>query len=452
MPSQSFIPPVTTNHSTVPRTSTYSRVPLDTRQTQPSEPNRPLPQEIICQFFLEIVKKWSPELVLSEFERLFINPTNLTGSEIQQALKEIILSKQELEYKNTLKRSIYILLNNWIFGRKYKPAHELIELLSNSSTSHKIVFPIVKTVKAWLSNFINSEDYQELKLFVSKYDNREKDHWKNRYTSYLLAPQYANSKNLPEQRQAAQGLAKQLQEQFKFDLAMYTAHSESAAFNYKRTQNPTALGDEALRLIKKVVAKRGPFSYANLANIFVQQTQELCYKEFKQSLLKYLGFYLDNQGLVETLKTQLGKKFEVLYPSSNKEVLNNSLLLKTCNRVIEYLTTERDGEPGAMFVSLASQGNPLTLAILILKILLISPSTRTHLEVCMAKLIQHYESYCQEECQWVINFLEISKIILTIYMENVRYNLVNMENVKTGDRPVVDGDSYRIFSQIEWGK
>jgi len=439
------------------RTPTLSHVLLDAQQTKtviksnPPVQTTPDYQEIICQVFLDIVKQQSPDLVLSEFERLFINPVGWLHSEPQKALKEILSSNNQLDFRNTLKRCIYILLNNWIFSRKYKPAQDLLELISNSANRQSTLSVSVKNLRGWLNNFINSEDYEELKLFVSRYDNREKDHWKSRYTSYLLAPQYTNSKNLMEQREAARGLAKQLQEQFKFDLAMYTSHSHSASCKNRKTENPTALGDEALRLIKKVVGKRSAFNYASLANIFIKQTQRLTYSTFKQSLLKYLIFSVDNQGLVEALKTRLTKKLEFLYQTSNEEELSNALLLKTCNRVIEYLTTEKDGEPSPLFVSLASQGNPLTLSILLLNIILICPPSRTHLEVCMAKLIQNYESYSQEECHWVINFLEISKIILTIYTENVRYNLVNMENVNLTTQSINDGDSYRVFSQTKWG-
>ncbi len=439
------------------RTPTLSHVLLDAQQTKtviksnPPVQTTPDYQEIICLFFLDIVKQQSPDLVLSEFERLFINPVWWLHSEPQKALKKILSSNNQLDFRNTLKRCIYILLNNWIFSRKYKPAQDLLELISNSANRQSTLSVSVKNLRGWLNNFINSEDYEELKLFVSRYDNREKDHWKSRYTSYLLAPQYTNSKNLMEQREAARGLAKQLQEQFKFDLAMYTSHSHSASCKNRKTENPTALGDEALRLIKKVVGKRSAFNYASLANIFIKQTQRLTYSTFKQSLLKYLIFSVDNQGLVEALKTRLTKKLEFLYQTSNEEELSNALLLKTCNRVIEYLTTEKDGEPSPLFVSLASQGNPLTLSILLLNIILICPPSRTHLEVCMAKLIQNYESYSQEECHWVINFLEISKIILTIYTENVRYNLVNMENVNLTTQSINDGDSYRVFSQTKWG-
>ena len=452
MQSQSVLPQLTTKHSRVMTTPKLRDVLPNSYQPKPlPKSNKPgkniLPeQEIICRFFLSIVKKWSPDLVLYEFNQLFVDPAKAVASEPRQALQKIIFVNDEKEFRNTLKRCCYILINNWIAARQSKTAQDLVQLFSNLSPSDRFSSPTRKTLNTWLLNFVNSPDYQELKLFVFKYEVAQKDHWKYRYASYLLAPEYVNSKNTLEQRQAAKGLAKQLKEQFKFELAMYTARSQPVTVNDRRTQNPTALGDDALRLVKKVLAKRGWFNHASLANIFLKQTQQLKYKYFKQSLLKYLFYSTDNQGLVETLQTKVSKALESFYEEYSEKELDSSLLLKTCNRVIECLTVKRNGEPSSLFISLASQGKSVTLAMLLLKIILISPYSRTHLEVCLAKIIQYYECYPQEECFWVINFLEVSKVTLAIHTENIQYNLVNMEDDDLTEPCNVGENAYRVFS------
>ncbi len=451
MLSQSFFPQATTGHFRAikaPLPNDDSNVVHHTGAVENSNDPQPdlSPQrEAICGFFLTLVKQSSPDIVLSEFKNLFIH-FFVVQTEPQKAFYKIITSGNEEEFKNTLKRTIYIILNNWIFRRDYKPAQALIELLGNAPVNCCTKSPNLNHLSTWIDNFIKTQDYQEIKLFVAKYDYQQKEHWKNNYTSYLLTSQYANSQNSLEQRQAAKVLSQQLQDKFKLDLAMYTAHSHPDAAQSQRTQNPTFLGDEALELIKKVVSKRSFFSYANLANIFIQQTHKLHYKYFKQSLIKYLFFSVSNQGLVNNLKTKLTEKLETIYQEYDEEVLNKPLLLKTCNRTIEWLTIPRNGEPSSLFIALASQGNPLTLAIILLKLILICPPTRTHLQICMANLIRYYEDYSQEECHWVIKFLEITKIILTIFTENVQYNLVSMEesNLNTS---VQDQDECRIFSQ-----
>jgi len=406
-------------------------------------------QQKIWQFFVELVKCSSPELVLSEFEKLFINPGCGYYTEIQLALKLIILSKDEGEFRNTLKRCIYILLNTWIYRRKYKYGQILIEKLSVSSQIDSFSSSLVnRSLRLWLTNFINSQDYEEIKIFANQHENNwELQNWKYRYTSYLLTPQYLNANNSLEQRQAARRLAQHLQKQFKFDLAMYTAHASASGSSGNKFKNPTSFGDQALRLIKTVLAKTGFFNYASLANIFVQQTEQVTYKKFKKSLLNYLIFSLTNVTLVETIKTKLDTKLELLYQESDQENLRNGLFLRTCNRLIEYLTVEKNDQPSELFVLIASQGNPLTLAILILKILLICPSSRTYLDLCMSKLVEYYSAYSATECQWVINFLELSRIVLTIYTENFKYNLVSMVKENLAYQGVLDQDNYRVFCQ-----
>ncbi|HEY9858174.1 MAG TPA: hypothetical protein V6D16_01625 [Candidatus Obscuribacterales bacterium] len=407
-------------------------------------------QEVLFNFLLEIVNAWAPEDVLSEFKRLFIHHADSSSSAVIPALYEIIFANNEKEFRNTLKRSCYILVNNWGTKRQHKAIQDLIQVFSDSSITRHTVSPTLKRLRAWILSFVNSQDFEELKLFASRYDDHG-SHWTQRYTAFLLVPQYVDLKNPVEQREAARALSKQLKDRFKFDLAMYIARSQSGNVGGKTHRNPTALGDEVLRLTKAIVARRGPFNYANVANIFLKQTQQLTYKEFKASLQEYLAFSLENQEFVDTLRKKLSEKFASLYSSYHDEVLSSALLLRTCNRVIEYLTIENTKEPSPLFVLLLSQGNPLTLVIVLLKIILICGHARTHLEACIAELVRYYESFSEEECQWVITFMEVFNITFAIYAENVEYNLIKMNNVKREPHGLSSAnlDTYVIFSQLK---
>jgi hypothetical protein len=407
-------------------------------------------QETVYCFLLEIVKHWSPEEVLLEFKRLFIYHVDSISSDAIQAVYEIVFSNNEEEFRNTLKRSCYILVNNWDATRNYKPIQELVQIFADPKSSRTTLSPTLKRLRLWIEHFVASRDYQELKLFAARYDERETGPWSSRYTSYLLVPQYIDLKNPIEQREAARALSKQLKDRFKFELAMYVARCQSsvATKDSKPLKNPTALGDEVLRLVKAIVAKRGPFSYTNLANIFVKQIQSLTYREFKQSLQKYLIFSVENQSFVEKLNKKMTEKFENLYTVHDDDPVSNALILRTCNRVIEYLTTENQRDPSQLFVLLLSQGNPITLVIVLLKIILICKHARTHLEARIAELIQYYQSFPEEECQWVVNFLEIFNVTFAIHAENVQYNLIRID--ENGSIPaVLNLDDYRIFSQLK---
>jgi hypothetical protein len=310
--------------------------------------------------------------------------------------------------------------------------------------------PTMRRLRQWLQNFITSRDFQELKLFTRRYTKQTLAHWSERYTSYLLVPQYINLENPAEQRHAARLLSKQLREQFKFNLALYTAHSQKTVV-HPSIQNPTSLGDNVLHLIKMIVARKGRFSYANLAHIFLQQTKDINYKRFKKSLLRYLLFSINDPDTHQALEKNLTDRFENLYAAYNDKLIDDALLLRTCNRIIEYLTTEDHQEPSPLFIQIMSYGNPLVLVVLLLKLVLVCRYARTHLEARIANLVTYYQDFSESECKWVIHFFEIFDITMTIYAENVEFNLVNMKGISHSSQTaqkLTHLKQYRIFSQM----
>ncbi|WP_249095382.1 hypothetical protein [Argonema galeatum] len=406
-------------------------------------------QKTIYTLLLDLVRIKDPTFVLSLFKDLFINLVENVNSAPSQAIHEIVLANNESEFKNTLKRCCYILVNNWDAAREHQAIRELIAIFSDPLISKKPSFWKDNRIKKWLINFINSKDYQDLKMFALKHEDREKGHWSYRYTSYLLVPQYIDRTNPIEQRKAARTLSKQLKDKFKFDLAMYTSRAASAGTRDKRLKNPTGLGDEVLNLIKIIVARRGQFNYVNLANIFVHQTQHLTYKDFKRSLQKYLIFSLANKQLATTLNVKLSEKLNDLYESYDAEPINKLLLLKTCERVIEFLTTENCQSPSELFLLLIFQKTPLTLVILLLKLVLICKPSRLRLEGGIADLIRYYEKFSESDCQLVINFVEVFNVAFTIYAEDVEYNLIKINNDNSDERSIAEWEDYRVFSQLK---
>ncbi|MGG6297924.1 hypothetical protein ACQ4M4_26315 [Leptolyngbya sp. AN02str] len=415
--------------------------------------NIPKAQETIYNYLIEIVKTWPPEDVLGEFDQLFIQHANTVSSDTLPSLYEIVFANQEQEFRNTLKRSCYILINNWDLARHHASIRKLIQLFESPIIAKPTMSPTLRRMRQWLKNFVDSDDYAQLCLFAARYDEKHVKHWSERYTSYLLVPQYIDLNNPAEQRHAARALSKQLKEKFKFDLAMYTARSQLTSAIEKPPANPTSLGDDVLRLIKIIVVRKGKFSYTNIANIFLKQTQNARYTDFKRSFLNYLLFSIEDNEVKETLRTQLSDRLQVLYAEHQHLPIDDALLLRTCNRTIEFLTTETHEEPSPLFIQLLSRGNPLTLVVLLLKIILVCRYARTNLEARIADLVHYYKDCTEDECQWVIQFFEIFDITMTIHAENVEFNLVNMgeEFPPSLDEPLSEGQSYRIFSQVKGG-
>ncbi len=408
-------------------------------------------QKTLYQFLLGIVNQWPPEEVLLEFKRLFFHQTNLVSSKAIQAVHQLVLQDNEVEFRNALKRCCYILVNNWDAARQYKAIQDLVQSFQDYTIETQPTLASLKRLKSWIENFRSSQDYEELKLFTARYEETQKGKWIRRYTSYLLVPQYVDFANPLEQREAARALSRQLKDRFKFDLAMYVAKSQSATSPEKLPKNPTVLGDNVLMLIKAIVAKRGQFSYTNLANIFINQIQTLNYKEFKSSLQKYLIFSVDHRSnFAIALQTNLAERLNSLYLDYESAPLNDALILRTCNRIIETLTTENRKDPSPLFVLLLSQGNPMTLVIVLLKLVLICSASRSHLEAQIAALIRYYEQFPEQDCNWIINFLEIFNVTFAIHAENVQYNLVKMQRAQESIPQLKTNlDHYRIFSQMK---
>jgi hypothetical protein len=412
-------------------------------------------------FLLDIVKKWAPEEVLLEFKRLFLYHVDGVSSPAIDAVYTIVFSDKEQEFRNTLKRSCYILVNNWDASRRVQPIRDLLTGFEEETLPRETPSPSLRRLTQWIQNFRDSKDFNDLKLFIARYDHPPSDGtiWTRRFASYLLVPQYINLTNPVEQRQAARALAKELRHQFKVDLAMYVARSQAATPSPEQPpKNPTGLGDDVLRLIKMVVAKRGDYSYGSLANIFLGQIQNLTFADFKQSLHRYLVFSVDRSDFAKTLKVRLKERLMSLYTEYDSMPVSDALILRTSNRLIDVLTTENRNEPSPLFVLLLSQGTPMTLVVALLKLILISRNSRLYLEARIADLIRYYENLPENECWWVVNFLEIFNVTFTIYAENVEYNLIRMdkhlpENPKRKKNKrwqdeLADLDDYRIFSQL----
>lgn len=414
----------------------------------------PQAQQILYDFLLDIVKHWPPEDVLAEFRHLFIHHSESVSEQSVPALHVILFANNEVEFRNTLKRCCYILVNNWEVARQFDYIQALVDVFSDPLLQRRTLSPTLKRLRDWIQQFVASQDFEDLKLFAARITgertiNRPGD-WTNRYTSYLLVPQYVNEANPLEQRQAAKALSRRLKDKFKFDLALYTAHSQSALPRRTTVHNPTVLGDSVLRLIKAIVAKRGEFSYHNLARLFLDQTKDTSYANFKAMLPKYLLYTVDANPIAKPIRTHLQARLSTLYPEADADPLDAALLLRTTNRVIDCLMTENRESPSPLFSLVLSQGNALTLAIVLLKLVLISRNSQIYLEVRIADLIHYYEQFPTEDCQWVIHFLEVFRVTFAIYTENIEYNLVRVSSNASSEGsvdPLDNLSNFRIFSQ-----
>lgn len=411
-------------------------------------------QEIIYDCLFTSVQTEEPEATLELFQSIFLSCSGSFCDAYFLAIQELAFSNQEQIYHNTLKRSCYILLNNWESRRKHLAIVQLVQDLRNYVPKKLVMPPWKLRLRQWLSHFLESSDYADLRLMSERFiaappkspSPPAAKPWTDRYAYYFLVPQYENSDNPPEQRETARHISDQIRYRFKLDLAMYVAHSQASypsSHNaklhsdlHRRVKpkspssnhvNPTGLGDETLRLIKLIVKRNGYFSYRNIANIFQDQTAGLDYFSYKRSLVQYLIFSMEKQPFVKKFQAVMTAKLDTVYPQHDDTIVSKSLCQRTCNQVVRFLTTENGQGPSELFTALLTQGGTLTLVVTLLKLVLLSPTVRNYLDLRIAYLVQYYNQYPPEECRWFSYFLDVFSVTFAIHAEGVQYTLVDTE-------------------------
>ncbi|VXD22349.1 pentapeptide repeat-containing protein [Planktothrix paucivesiculata] len=403
--------------------------------------------EAIYEFFLHGVQTSSPEAVLDTFEQLFFYLLCPSEPKVQRALESILsVETGESCFHSTIQRCCYILINNWLLRRQQRLIKNLIQKLSNPPDINQTCLSIQESrLILWVNNFLNSEDYQNL-LQCANFD---RNNWSSRYQSYLLVPQYLNPRNSREQKEVARNLAKQLKDKYKFDLAMYITRLDSPTGKNRKLNNPTQLGDEVVSLIKQTISTQRVFNYGTQANLFLQNSQDFNYQAFKQCLPQYLLFNLSQQYPANILRDKIEEKLQSLYRLHDDKIVNKALIIRTCNRLIEFLLIEQGKPPSFLFNLMIRQGSQLTLVILLLKLVLLGSPCRTYLDICIANLVQFYQDHEEVRCQGLIQFLEIFNLVFTLFTENVQYFLVKTKDLDPGTQSGTELDTYRLFCQFK---
>ena len=120
-------------------------------------------QQCIYNFFLEIIKTYSDDEILDQFNKLFIRYEPIDNSAAYYALGEILFYDKEEDFKYTILRCCYILNNNWIVNRNINACQQLVDLFLSNFISTPTKVTKLKTLKQWLQKFVQSQEYNKLR-------------------------------------------------------------------------------------------------------------------------------------------------------------------------------------------------------------------------------------------------------------------------------------------------
>jgi hypothetical protein len=176
--------------------------------------------------------------------------------------------------------------------------------------------------------------------------------------------------------------------------------------------NPTTL-----KLLQKVVVNRG-ISYEAIAKKFRSETAQLSYGEFKDALSRYLLLSLTGDRRLKWLPGKLEPYLLGLETRKDNIQVGEHLITKTCNSLINYLLKPANlKDPSHPFTLLMMQGENLSLSILLLKLVLLSPRSYGTLMQALDELIRNYADQEEAECEWLISLVETMQVILTLGMK-----------------------------------
>ena len=143
--------------------------------------------------------------------------------------------------------------------------------------------------------------------------------------------------------------------------------------------------------------RRGQYSYHNVARLFQQQTHESSYSDYKESLIEYLCFSISDLAFLNVIEAGLNTKLPPLYQMHDRDAVDPSLNLRTCNRLIDFLITEdKEYALDACLSECSNRAIRLNIAVMLLKIVAdFSQLSAVFRGRRLANLINYYKQFTE---------------------------------------------------------
>ncbi|MBO9999598.1 MAG: hypothetical protein J7641_11425 [Cyanobacteria bacterium SID2] len=408
-------------------------------------------REMVCNYFLALLPSHSISEIVEAFEKLWFPQPAPLAPPANRVIRDT-LRQQDFEMLwPSFWQSIYLILNAWDNCQDVAAYQQFVACLDRQLQPAESFESLPCYLQHWIATITNSQAYWDLKRFVAAYiqfktQTSDEGSWSDRYVDSWLMSVHLNTQNCHQQQELVLKLANRIRHQFKLDLALYVARSQS---NTSQPQtNPTIFGNDFLRVLKTIVASAVSQQHRQRARVFNRTLGDVNYQRFKKLLQKYSISSTGNSDLVMAFELHFAQKMSLLYPSQNDRSVNDILRLATCNQAIKLFTTEDGESPSQLFQLAVSRGKFLTLVSILSKILLISPDSLGQLDICIAALLEYYEQQLESEIDRIIPLFEILKIAISIGFGDIEYSLVKRKNT-SGVPSKSNLEDYQIFTQAK---
>lgn len=395
-------------------------------------------EQLLCDYWLDRARTDSPEQLIEDFRRLFIEGGGYREAPIYLALERLIKAKDaEIRFDHFFNRCCHILVNRWQMQPTHQPAiPELVSLLENLPSASPGHYSSPNNLRHLVKNFTLSDDYVRLqrlaRIISGQYSEKTAasvgtliNRYPYLYDYYLLGDESPR-----EQRQTVRRIKVKTESRFEVNLSRYVtyqvrlaqvAHSpkirEEAGRIIQPVENPTLLNDKALnRALKHYLGTvAGNYTYKELSQNFLANTVYTpTYKDFKNDLYDYLITSLDcgkgqfNKKLDDVLQNTL--------PHCDQQKPSEFLRLRTSSQLLNYLVVESGQKPDHyIFMDMITNMGVTRTVGLLLKLILICPKAKPYLDKRFSILFNHYESYSRDQVPWLVKSLENLQVAFSIH-------------------------------------
>lgn len=388
-------------------------------------------------YCLNCVQTESYSQVLEQFRCLFIEVEEYRDQQISQALKKIINSKRVgQEFPLILYRCSQILIHTWYQKKSTQSAiPELINLLTFESSSKINSRQISKEWKLCIKNFSKTQQYHQLKrllfvinpeIFLTNHHPQCLGRLLNRYP-FLYKYCLLDQDSIKEYRIMLSRIKTNQQKEFELLMVKYVTskgrtYSKNMSHQVQEKsyeipqaiQNPSLLNEAELVMALKHFIRLVKTKHNQLK--WLKSDPNMPFALFKKSLIDYLLRDLDELSSRQQLQKYLEENVPNILSNCDAQPLNEFLILRTCSQLLNLFILKPNQNANSLsIIKLTTELGTTQIVGVFLKLILLAPKIKPHLEKQLAGLFSDNELMEQNQVNWLVKLLENVLIALSIY-------------------------------------
>ena len=424
---------------------------------------QPIEREInlVYDYLSDCASAQTPQTAIEEFNILFAQSKN-ERSEVSQALNKIMaFSSERQQFEQFFSNCFYLIFNCWIANSKSlsytSELFQSIAKIANASSYDRRRKQLIKLISAYpeseaylklkaVINIINfpdgnSDRYSALvrsqisdKLSTSKQQDLTLERYIYRYT-FLYEYFSPQSLQFPQLNQFICHLKDNHRRDFEIKLSRHIIYrfrlkqvaqmsllSKGAGKIITKIDNPSLLSERAFRqALQQYMGKIDKQDLLRRSQNFIANNK-ICsnYKIFKQNLYQFLiqDFKPKNSNyqFEQKLKIKLGTTFT----QSDHKLINKVLILQTCRQLLSFIIIESNSHNHShKFADLVINIGTAQVMMILTKIILICPESKSDLEKKIFLIVHHYQQHSIKDVPWVFKMLEHLLITFGMYFGDI---------------------------------